>query len=95
MKLEKEPRRGRTDRGTERSINTGIDFTRNRPNGEVNFSEDPVRSRPAELYLVLYNPVQGDTQPALAVSASLLKKLWPELAPALTDLEGRLRGFGL
>ena len=95
MKLEKEPRRGRTDRGTERSINTGIDFTRNRPNGEVNFSEDPVRPGATELYLVLYDPKAGDDQAALAVPASLLSKLWPELAPALTKVEGRLRAFGL
>jgi hypothetical protein len=73
-----------------------INSTINPRLGEAYLSEDDsVRIRPAELYLVLYDPKAGDDQAALAVPASLLSKLWPELAPALTKVEGKLRAFGL
>jgi hypothetical protein len=79
----------------EASINM-VNFTNNPWLGEAFLSEDdPLPPGAAELYLVLYDPKAGDDQAALAVPASLLSKLWAELAPALTKVEGRLRAFGL
>jgi len=86
------PRRGRTNRGTQRSINSTI----NSGLGEAYFTNNnPVQPRRTELYLVICDPKRGDDQAALAVPASLVAKLWPETAETLTALEGRLRGFGL
>lgn len=90
------PRRGRTNRGTQRNINSMTNSTINSGLGEAYFTNNnPVQPRRAQLYLVIYDPKRGDDQAALAVPASLLMKLWPELAPALTKVEGRLRAFGL
>ena len=90
------PRRGRTNRGTQRSINSMTNSTINSGLGEAYFTNNnPVQPRRAELYLVICDPKRGDDQAALAVPASLVAKLWPETAETLTALEGRLRGFGL
>ena len=54
------PRRRRIDRGTQRIISTGIEFTRNPRNGEAFFSEEEPVRRP-ELHLVLYDPETAET----------------------------------
>ena len=72
-------------------------FTTNWANeGSLFLSEDdPVRGRMAELYLVLFDPATEEDQATLAVPASLLVELWPELGETLTVAEEKLRAFGL
>lgn len=90
------PEGDETTPGLKEASITMIDYTTNPRRGEAYLSEDdPVRGRTPELYLTLFDPTSEEDQPALAVPASLLMKLWPGLAPALTEVEGRLRAFGL
>jgi hypothetical protein len=63
-----------------------VNFTTNFPPGEAFLTEE----LPLALVIYIRDPESGEERP-LAIPFSLLTKLWPELRPTITALEGKLR----